>query len=236
MAVLRDCPRTLALTVRRTVVGVAGFVLAVLLSVPPAMADGGSVTSYQPLGAGNVGMSVSGGYVIALPFMAYAVEFGVASEVDVGVRYETVAGLLHFPHAGVRWVPFQVGDWRIGGRLGVAYSFFGIQTDDLNLTSTLYLPFELGASVAVSKDSDLVLGLGGEVDLLRFVVIEDEADGRGEVRYDATTARFGLVSALTADLDVFVQGRVRVPIEAVTDGENEFLVVPYVEGGASWAF
>jgi hypothetical protein len=212
-------------------------VVALLGCSSAAVADEhGSVVSYRPLGQGSVGMSISGGYAVALPFMAYAVEFGVTDEVDLGVRYETVGGLLHFPALGARWVPFKVGGWNLGGRLGVAYSFFGIQTEDLNLTSTLYLPFEIGASGAVGEESQLVVAVGGEVDLARFVVVEDEGDGRGEIRYDATTLRFGLVSALTADLDVFVQGRLRVPIETVTDGENEFFVVPYIEGGGSFAF
>ena len=208
----------------------------VLVSAQALAGERGSVTGYGPLGQGGVGMSVSGGYAIALPFMAYQVEYGVADAVDVGVRYETVGGLLHFPAVQARWVPIHTGNWHIGGRLGVAYSFFGLQTDDLNLTSTLYLPFELGASVKVTPDSDLVMGLGGELDLARFEVVDDVGAGGTDVRYDATTVRFGLVSALTADLDVFVQGRLRIPIEAVTDGENQFLVVPYVEGGASWAF
>ena len=213
--------------------------VAVLLLLPPAVAsaeDHGSVTSYRPLGKGAVGMAVSGGYAIALPMMAYEVGFGVADKLDAGVRYETVAGLLHFPSAGVRWVPLQWGDWYLGTKAGVAYSFFGLQTEDLNLTSTLYLPFEIGLSGAVTEHSDLVLAIGGELDLARFVVIHDVGDGASDVRYDATIFRFGLVSALTHDLDIFVQGRLRLPIETITDGEHVFFVVPFVEGGATWAF
>jgi hypothetical protein len=156
--------------------------------------------------------------------------------VDIHVRYETVAGLLHFPSVGARWVPFQFGDWHLGFKLGAAYSFFGLKTEDLNLTSTVYLPFEVGMSGAVTKDSDLVIAVGGEVDVAKFVVIEDESDGSSEVRYDASIIRFGFISALTPDLDAFVQGRLRIPIETITDGEHVFFVVPFVEGGATWAF
>jgi hypothetical protein len=212
--------------------------LLILTALPltAAAEDHGSVTSYAPLGADAVGMSISGGYAIALPVMTYEVGFGATDTVDIHVRYETVAGLLHFPSVGARWVPFQFGDWHLGFKLGAAYSFFGLKTEDLNLTSTVYLPFEVGMSGAVTKDSDLVIAVGGEVDVAKFVVIEDESDGSSEVRYDASIIRFGFISALTPDLDAFVQGRLRIPIETITDGEHVFFVVPFVEGGATWAF
>lgn len=211
-------------------------VATIALTVPAAAGDHGSVTSFEPVGDGGIGMSVSGGYALALPFIAYEMAYGVSDDAAIGARYETIVGLLHFPQLHAQWAPIQMGSWRAGGRIGVAYSFFGLQTEDLNLTSTLYLPVEVGVSGPVTKHSDLVFAVGGELDLARFLVVDGESESDGDVRYDASIVRFGLVSALTPDLDLFVQGRLRVPIETVTDGQHEFFIVPYIEGGGTWAF
>ncbi len=196
----------------------------------------GSLVAMVPLEAGEVGMAISGGWALALPFVSMEAGYGLGRDFDLAVRYEAVMGLLHFPQITARWIPLRLGAWSIGARLGTAYSFFGLQTQNLNLTSTFYNTLEVAASVQISKDSALVMGVGGEFDWFRFLVVEDEEELRFDPRYDAATARFGLQSRFTSDLNVFILGRVRLPVESVQYQQEQFVVVPFLEAGGAWSW
>lgn len=196
----------------------------------------GSTVSMTPLGTGGAGMSVSAGWALALPFVAFEGGWGLSESVDLLARYEGVMGLLHFVQLGGRWGAQPIGRLRLGARLGLAYSAFGLHTQNLNLTSTLYLTPELGASWRISPDSELLLGLGAELDLARFFVNEGDSQLEGELHYDATSARFGIKSRLTRDLHLFVQGRLRVPTDSITYQQEQFVLVPFLEAGGTWGW
>jgi hypothetical protein len=207
---------------------------------PPAGAEDGprpgALSTTEPLGAGNVGMSMGGGVAVLLPFYGVELGLGLPGRVDLTARFETVIGVFHYPHIGVRWNAFDLGRVRIGTRLDVHYSFFGIQTDQLNFTSTFYLSGELGASGPVSEASELFGGVAGEFDFFEYRVVDDEGEVIGTYRYDATVLRFGLLTRLTDDLDGYAQLRVRVPIETFVFEAQQLYVVPLLEIGGSWSF
>ncbi len=54
--------------------------------------------------------------------------------------------------------------------------------------------------------------------------------------YDATILRMGMKTALTADLDAYLLGRFRVPVETVTYEAQNFYVVPFIEVGGTWSW
>ena len=189
-----------------------------------------------PLGAGRSGMSLGGGVAVILPFYLLEYGYGLHDRVDLVLHYETVVGVLHYPHVAVRYSPLDLGSWKLGTRLGLNYSFFGIQTDQLNLTATLYTSFEVGVSGPVTKSTDLVFAAGGEFDFVEYNVFDDNPKTRKKYEYDATILRMGMKTALTTDLDAFLLGRFRIPVETVTHEAQNFYVVPFIEVGGTWSW
>jgi hypothetical protein len=156
--------------------------------------------------------------------------------VDIVGRFESVVGVLHYPHLGVRWNPLEIGRWKIGTRLLAHYSFFGIQTDHTNLTSTFYVSGDLSASGPITRATDLLFGVQSEIDFFEYDVIDDEGHIEGAFGYDATILRLGIETRLTEDLDGFAVGRLRVPVETLTYEATNLYVVPMLEIGATWSF
>lgn len=98
---------------------------------------------------------------VLLPFYSIEAGVGLSKRVDLIGRFESVTGVLHYPSLGVRVSPVELGAWRLGLAFAVNYSFFGIKTDQLNLTSTFYLSASAGVSRPVTKFTDLTADVTG---------------------------------------------------------------------------
>lgn len=196
----------------------------------------GSLVSMEPLGQGNKGASIGGGMAVLFPFYAVEFGYGVRPRLDVVARYETVMGFLHYAELGVRWSIAELGAWRLGLRLSTDYRFFGIQTDNLNLASTLYVAGEIGASRPISRRTDLVVAAGGEFDILAFDVVEDQTTTRTELRYNGTNLRVGMKTRITRDLHGFLLARFHIPTETLQFEAQQFYVIPYAEIGGTWSW
>ena len=205
---------------------------------PEEIAEPGepSLATMAPLGAGRTGMSVGGGVAVILPFYEVELGYGLGDRVDLVAHYETVVGVLHYPHLGVRWAPVDFGRWTLGTRLTVNYSFFGIQTDNVNLTSVLYLGGEVGLSGPITGGTDLVTALGAEFDLYEYDEVDDEGSFGAKYEYDATIVRFGIKTKLTSDLDGFLLARLRVPVETIRYEAQDLYIVPFIEVGGTWSW
>jgi hypothetical protein len=201
-----------------------------------SIADRASLTTTAPLGTSRWGMSIGGGVAVVLPFYAIEVGYGLARRVDLVARYETVVGVLHYPEVGARWAMVDIGRWTLGLRGTVSYSFFGIQTRQLNLTSTLYLTGELGLSGPVSDKTDLVFSARGEFDLVEYDVFDDESSTRKKYAYDATILKAGMKTMLTRDLDGYLMLRLRIPVETLRYEAQNFYVIPFIEVGGTWTW
>jgi hypothetical protein len=197
----------------------------------------GSMRTTEALGTGNVGISIGGGVAVLLPFYGFEVGVGVTDWLDVVGRFETVIGVFHYPHLGVRaQLPEIGGGWRIGTQLLANYSFFGIKTDQVNFTSTFYSSFEVGISGPVTDETDLVFGAGGEVDFFKVEVEDDEDRVDEAFAYDATVVRTALVSAFGSDFHGYAQLRVRIPTETFVFEAQELYIIPMLEIGGTWTF
>lgn len=196
----------------------------------------GSLATAAPLGAGRVGMSIGGGVAVLLPFYAIEAGVGLFDRVDLIGRFESVVGVLHYPSLGVRVMPVELGAWKLGFSAAVNYSFFGIKTDQLNLTSTFYLSVSAGVSRPVTKFTDLAADVTGELDLFDYKRLDGEGQAQGNVHYDATIVRLGMKTKLTEDLDGYARLRVRVPIETLVYEAMSFVIVPSIEVGGTFVF
>jgi hypothetical protein len=200
-----------------------------------APAPKGSLMTMAPLGKGRIGISVGGGVAVLLPF--YAVEVGVGlGRVDLYGRMESVIGVLHYPSLGVRWSPLDIRSWKVGLELAVNYSFFGIATDQVNLTSTFYMSAQVGISGPVTKSTDLVFAFGNEIDFFDYKSLDGEGNFDANVHYDTAIFVLGLKTRLTEDLDGYLRGRVRVPVETLRYEATGLYVVPFVEIGGTFSF
>ncbi len=200
-----------------------------------APAPKGSLMTMAPLGKGRIGMSVGGGVAVLLPF--YAIEVGVGlGRVDLYGRMESVIGVLHYPSLGVRWSPFNIRSWTVGLDLAVNYSFFGIATDQVNLTSTFYMSAQAGISGPVTKSTDLVFAFGSEIDFFDYKSLDGEGQVDANVHYDTAILVLGIKTRLTEDLDGYLRGRVRVPVETLRYEATGLYVVPFVEIGGTFSF
>jgi hypothetical protein len=195
----------------------------------------GSLWSSQALGAGNQAMSMGGGVAVLLPYYGFEAGAGLGERLDVVGRFETVLGILHYPYVGLRFMPFELGSFRVGLRWLTHYSFFGISTDKVNLTSTFYSSLEAGISAPVGERSQLTFAAGGELDWFEHRVIEGDGEVVESVRYDATNLRAVLLTGLTADLDGYLQGKLRIPTETLIYEAMEFYVIPFIEIGGTWS-
>ena len=215
-----------------------------LLLVAPAAADErqedagkkGSLATMAPVGRGRSAMSLGGGVAVTLPFYLIEYGYGLNDRVDLVFHYETVVGVLHYVHVAVRYSPIDIGKWKLGTRLSLDYSFFGIQTEQLNLTSTLYSGFEGGVSGPVSGKTDLFFALGGEFDFVEYDIFDDHPKTRPKYAYDATIVRIGMKTALASELDVYLSSRLRIPVEVFTYDAQNFSVIPFIELGGTWSW
>lgn len=91
-------------------------------------------------------------------------------------------------------------------------------------------------SAAVTEDSELVAGVGAEIDVFEHRIVDDEGEVFATGRYDATIFRGGLVTSLTNDLNGYAQMRLRVPTETFVFEAQEFYVIPLIEIGGTWTF
>ena len=204
--------------------------------VLPAAATKGSLATMAPLGKGRFGISIGGGVAVLLPLYAIEAGFGLGPRLDLVGRFESVVGVLHYPSIGVRFSPVDLGAWKLGFGAAVNYSFFGLKTDQVNLTSTFYLSAAAGISGPVTKSTDVMLDVSGELDLFDYESLDGESAVTGNVHYDATIFRMGMKTKLTEDLDGYLRARVRVPIETVIYEAMSFYVVPSIEVGGTFVF
>ena len=196
----------------------------------------GSLASSEPLGRGRMGMSVSGGLAVLLPFYAVEFGYGASPRVDLVARYETIIGVIHYPRVGVRWSPITLGSWHLGLRLDAVYRLFGIQSDNLNLTSTIYVVGEIGLSRPVSPRTEIVLAGGGDLDLVVFEVVDDRNDVRGDLRFSGANLRVGMKTRLTQDLQWYLVGRLHIPTETLQVEAQQFYAIPFIELGGTWSW
>lgn len=195
----------------------------------------GSLATMAPLGEGRIGMSIGGGVAVLLPF--YAIEAGVGlGRVDIVGRLESVIGVLHYPAIGVRYSPLDIGSWKLGLELTASYSFFGIATDNVNLTSTFYMSALAGISGPVTKATDLVFAVSNEVDFFDYRRLDGEGEVRGNFHYDTAIFILGMKTRLTEDLDGYLRARVRVPVETFRYEATGLYVVPFIEVGGTFSF
>ncbi len=204
--------------------------------IAPAPAPLGSLVTAAPLGKNSYGVTLGGGYTVILPLFVLEMGYGLSRRVDVTFRYETVAGLFHYPQLALRWAFLDVGRWAFGARFGVANSFFAVASDQTNLTSTLYLTGEVAASRPVTRATDLVFALRTELDLVEFRIVDGKKRAAGAVRFDAMGLRVGAKTRATEDLSVYVMGALRVPIETFTYGAEQFYVLPTIEVGGTFVW
>jgi len=218
------------------------LLLAAALAAAPSAAHAepvlqkGSLATTAPLGEGHVGMLLGGGVAVLLPYYEVAIGVGLSPRVDLWAKLESVVGLFHYPYLGVRWAIVDIGKWRLGVDGGVSYSFFGIATNQVNFTSTLYLTGELGISGPVTRNTDLVFAVSNEIDLLHYQRIEGVKRLQGAVHYDAAIFRIGMRTRLTEDLDGLLRFKLRVPVETFQYKAETFYVMPFLEIGGAWSW
>lgn len=196
----------------------------------------GSLRTTEALGCGNVGISIGGGVAVLLPFYGFEIGVGLNDWLDLVGRFESVIGVFHYPHIGLRAQFPEFGGWRIGAQLVANYSFFGIKTDQVNFTSTFYLSPDLAISGPVTDETDLVFGAGGEIDFFKVEVVDDDNQVDEAFAWDATIIRAGLVSAFSSDFHGYAQLRMRIPTETFTFEAQELYVIPMLEIGGTWTF
>jgi hypothetical protein len=181
-------------------------------------------------------MTLGGGYAVLLPFFVFETGYGISRRVDLAFRFETVAGLFHYPQLAVRWAFLDAGAWTFGARLGANYSFFAVKSDQTNLTSTVYLSGELVASRPVTPSSDLMFALRGDFDLWEYRIVDGDKRPSATYRYDATVIRAGMKTRLTEDLAGYLIANLRIPIETFQYKAQEFYVLPSIEVGGTFTF
>lgn len=213
--------------------------LAAPLPAPAGASDrvpAPSLVTAAPLGANNYGMTLGGGYTAILPLFVAELGYGLSRRVDVAFRYETVAGLFHYPQLAVRWAFADLGKWTLGGRLGANYSLFAVKSDQTNLTSTIYLTGELIASRPVTASTDFLAAVRTDFDLWEYRIVDGEKRATGTYRFDAMTFRAGARSQATDDLSVYLIGSLRVPTESFTYRAEQFYVLPTFEVGGTFVW
>jgi hypothetical protein len=195
-----------------------------------------SLVTAAPLGPNNFGMTVGGGYTAILPLFVFEFGYGLSRRVDVSFRFETVSGLFHYPQLAVRWAFLDIGPWTFGARLGLNYSLFAVKSDQLNLTSTVYLSGELIGSRPVTRTTDFLAAVRTDFDLWEYRVIDDEKHARATYRFDAVVFRVGARTKATEDLSVYLIGNLRVPTESFVYRAEQFYVLPSAEVGGTFVW
>jgi hypothetical protein len=195
-----------------------------------------ALVTAAPLGKRMFGMTLGGGYTAILPLFVFELGYGIARRVDLALRYETVAGLFHYPQLAVRWAFLDLGPWTFGARLGANYSLFAVASDQTNLTSTIYLSGELIGSRPVTRSTDVLGAVRSEFDLWEYRIVDGDRHAAGTYRFDAVTFRVGARTQATDDLSVYVIGSLRVPTESFTYRAEQFYVLPTVEVGGTFVW
>lgn len=211
-------------------------VIAAPLPIAPARVPAPSLVTAAPLGPNAWGMTIGGGYTAILPLFVLELGYGLSRRVDVAFRYETVSGLFHYPQLAVRWAFADLGKWTLGARLGANYSLFAVKSDQLNLTSTLYLSGELIASRPVTASTDFLAAVRTDFDLWEVRVVDGDKHATGTYRFDAMIFRIGARSQVTEDLSMYFIGNLRVPTESFTYRAEQFYVLPSVEVGGTFVW
>lgn len=220
----------------------AAMVLAAVATVSPASAAGsrsgeasdpagGSNITAEPLGKGRIGMSLGAGLAVILPYYAFELGYGVSRYVDVLVRYETIVGVIHYPRVAVHLSPLRMGRWHGGLRLWSTYSFFGLRTSQIDLTSKLSLGQELAVSGPVRPGTDLFFTGGGQFDLFSYETIDGDGGLEQRLEYGAGLVSLGVQTPLAEHLDIYVRARVTIPTKPVTAPTRTFYVLPFLEVG-----
>lgn len=195
-----------------------------------------SLVTAAPLGQNNFGMTLGGGYTVILPMFLFELGYGLSRRVDVSFRYETVSGLFHYPQLAVRWAFLDLGRWTFGARLGVNYSLFAVKSDQLNLTSTIYLSGELIASRPVTRSTDFLAAVRADFDLWEYRIVDDKKRADATYRFDAWVFRVGARTQATDDLSVYFIGNLRVPTESFVYRAEQFYVLPSFEVGGTFVW
>jgi hypothetical protein len=212
------------------------LIASALLLAPARAGAAGSLVTVAPLRPGEVALLLGGGVAVLLPYYEIEAGVGLGRRVDVVGRFETVAGLFHYPYLGARWSPLDLGAWKLGVEGGANYSFFGIATNQVSFTSTFYLTGAIGVSGPVTRNTDLFLSVDNELDLFDYRSLDGRAKVERRIHYDATIFRLGMKTRLTADLDGFLRARLRVPVETFEYKAMSFYVIPSLEIGGTWSF
>jgi hypothetical protein len=181
-------------------------------------------------------MTLGGGYTIILPLFVGEVGYGIHRRLDVAARYETVSGLFHHPQLALRWAFLDAGQWTFGARFGVNYSLFPVKSDQLNLTSALYLSTEAMATRAVTRAMDVLGSVRADFDLWELRVVDGDRRPQGTYRFDAVSFRLGARTQATEDLGLYVIGGLRVPTESFVYRAEQFNVLPTVEVGGTFVW
>ncbi|MFT3772130.1 MAG: hypothetical protein QM820_42535 [Minicystis sp.] len=155
---------------------------------------------------------------------------------DLVARFESVVGLFHYPYLGVRWAPIDIGRWTLGLDGGVNYSFFGIATNQVSFTSTLYLTGEVALSGPITRHTDLVFAWSNGIDLLYSKRVDGKKTLAGTFHYDAAIFKVGMRTRLAEDLDGFVRAKLRIPVETFRYQAQTFYVMPFLEIGGTWGW
>jgi len=111
-----------------------------------------------------------------------------------------------------------------------------VKSDQLNLTSTLYLTGDVIASRPVTTSTDFLASVRADFDLWEFHVVDGSKHAVGTYRFDAMTFRLGARTQATDDLSVYVIGALRVPTESFTYRAEQFYVLPTVEVGGTFVW
>jgi hypothetical protein len=195
-----------------------------------------SLMTSEPLGSRRIGMAIGGGVAALLPFYGLEAGYGITDNVDIVGRFETVIGLLHYPTLGARWAFARARGWvfGIGGYAG--YSFFGVASSQVNLSSSLSGTIDLTASRPITRSTDLAFGIANEIDFYRQRVVDGVSDGEAKVHWDALIGRAGIRTVLTRDLDGYLRFRLRLPEETFRNQAQAFLVIPAIEIGGTWTW
>lgn len=214
---------------------VSAPIAPVPLVAPSVMrASPGALVTAAPLGNGDWGMSLGGGYTAILPLFVFEAGYGLTPKLDVAFRYETVSGLFHYPQLALRWSFLELGPWTFGGRLGANYSLFAVESDQTNLTSTVYLSGEVIGSRPVTASTDFLAAVRTDFDLWELRIVDGERHAAGTYRFDAMVFRLGARTQVTDDLSIYFIGNLRVPTESFTYRAEQFYVLPSIEVGGTF--
>jgi len=215
------------------------LILALVIGCPTlsiAKNPDDSMMSGRTIAEGKHAMSLGGGFALAIPFLLFETGYGMGPNTDVSIGYESVLGLFHFFHGGARYSIIKGNTWNGAIRLRINYNLFGLKTDQLNLTSTVYLTPEIIFSQRITPDTSLIYSVNSELDVLEYLVENGVPESNYVFRYDATTFRFGMLTTFNPTTNFFTVVRIRIPIETFVYETKAFAVIPFLVVGTTWSW